>query len=150
MRHITRGFIHCAATKREMDIGAEEIRKWHVDERGWSDIGYHYVIRRNGDVERGRQDEVQGAHAKGHNFDSLGICLVGGMGPNGEAEFNFTQAQMTSLNALANLLVEKYPGITFHGHNEVDSAKECPGFSIECYFEELNHVQIFRGKPTVP
>jgi hypothetical protein len=56
--------IHCAATKATMDIGYKEIRKWHVEDRGWDDVGYHYIIRRDGKVEVGRPEGFQGAHAQ--------------------------------------------------------------------------------------
>ncbi len=69
--------IHCAATKPSMNIGAEEIKKWHVDERGWADIGYHFVLDRNGVVCPGRPVEKAGAHSKGHNKNSIGLCIVG-------------------------------------------------------------------------
>ena len=72
-----------------MDIGVKEIRKWHVDENKWSDIGYHDVIRRNGAIETGRPLEKPGAHAKGHNQNAIGICLVGGKADDGGPEFNF-------------------------------------------------------------
>ena len=77
MREINTFIIHCSDTYPDMDIGVEEIRRWHK-ERGWSDIGYHYVIRRNGKIEEGRNDGIVGAHAKGMNENSLGICMVGG------------------------------------------------------------------------
>jgi N-acetylmuramoyl-L-alanine amidase len=77
---------HCSFTPPKMDIGAAEIRGWHVDENGWLDIGYAYVIRRNGIIELGRDldndgdvDEEIGAHARGFNAHSIGICVVGGM-----------------------------------------------------------------------
>ena len=75
--------IHCAATKPSMDIGAAEIRKWHTDPpRNWDDIGYHYVVRRSGTIEKpmlevGRYLEIPGAHVANHNHESIGICLVG-------------------------------------------------------------------------
>ena len=77
-----------------MDIDAETIRDWHVNGNGWSDIGYHYVIKRNGLVEAGRPVSISGAHAKGHNADSIGICLVGGMLEDmSKADANFSLAQ---------------------------------------------------------
>jgi len=85
MRIIDTVIVHCSATKPSMDIGVDVIRQWHMN-KGWSDIGYHYVIRRNGAVELGRDldkdgdvDEEIGAHAYGHNATSIGICLIGGV-----------------------------------------------------------------------
>ena len=74
--------IHCSATRAEQNITEEDIRKWHLD-RGWSDIGYHCVIRRNGMIEFGRPLDVCGAHVKGYNHNSIGICLVGGIDRKG-------------------------------------------------------------------
>lgn len=91
--------VHCAATKARMDIGAAEIRRWHK-EKGWADIGYHYVIRRNGVLEVGRDESTVGAHAVGHNARSIGICLVGGIDEQGHAENNFTPAQFAALRRL--------------------------------------------------
>src|SRR5690606_114532 len=70
--------IHCAATTPLMDIGAKEIDVWHK-QRGWSKIGYHFVIRRNGVIEKGRDISEVGAHVEGYNKNSIGICMVGGI-----------------------------------------------------------------------
>ena len=85
-------FVHASATKPSMDIGVEEIREWHLVEPFYfDDIGYHYVIRRNGIVEFGRSKHLIGAHAIGWNSHSLAICLVGGLSEDGTSdEFNFT------------------------------------------------------------
>ena len=108
--------IHCADTYETMDIGADDIRKWHVEERGWSDIGYHKVIRRDGTVETGRDIDVSGAHAAGYNSVSIGICLVGGRGENDEAEDNFTPQQWESLEELVDELQASYPDAEVLGH----------------------------------
>lgn len=79
MRKINDLIVHCAATYDTMDIGVKEIRKVHVDENGWKDIGYHFVIRRDGTVEKGRDVSVIGAHVLNHNANSIGICLAGGL-----------------------------------------------------------------------
>ena len=89
--------IHCSATKPSMDVDAETIRNWHVNERGWRDIGYHKVIKRNGDVEDGRDVRDSGAHAAGYNSKSVGVCMVGGMAEDNSAENNFTPHQWVAL-----------------------------------------------------
>lgn len=136
MRTIRRIFVHCADTPPSMDIGAAEIRRWHIEERKWRDIGYHAVIRRDGTVEAGRDldgdgdvDEEIGAHAAGHNADSLAVCMVGGRGRDGKAECNFTLAQWRALDSVLAGWLEKYPGATVLGHNDVESGKQCPGFA---------------------
>jgi len=128
VRPINRIILHCAATKPSMDIGRDEIKKWHVDGNGWSDIGYHYVIRRNGKVETGRNLEIAGAHVAGHNSDSIGICMVGGINDAGAPDCNFTRHQWKSLDGLVTGLMIKFPGVTVTGHREYAN-KACPTFS---------------------
>lgn len=127
MRPITKIIIHCSATPPDMDIGAAEIQRWHLD-RGWSDIGYHYVIRRDGTLETGRPLETPGAHTAGYNTDSIGICLIGGI-----ERFDFTLDQMDVLVDLVEELEEKFPDATIHGHNEF-SSKACPQFDVASFF----------------
>ncbi|MFG6359724.1 MAG: N-acetylmuramoyl-L-alanine amidase, partial [Mailhella sp.] len=100
MREINKIIIHCSATKPTQDIGAAEIDMWHK-KQGWDEIGYHFVIRRNGETEKGRDIEIAGAHCKGQNKNSIGICLAGGIDENGRAENNFTDKQFQSLRNLA-------------------------------------------------
>ena len=128
MRAIDLIVVHCADTPPNMDIGAREIRQWHLD-KGWNDIGYHYVIRRSGEVEKGRADEVPGAHVYGYNARSLGICLVGG----GDGIVDYTAAQWDSLKALCMRLKQKYPKVNVSGHNDLDSGKTCPNFNVKAW-----------------
>jgi N-acetyl-anhydromuramyl-L-alanine amidase AmpD len=124
--------IHCAATKPSMNIGAEEIKKWHVDERGWSDIGYHFVITRDGTKELGRGLDLSGAHARAVNGTSVGICLVGGLSEDNKPENNFTLEQFLTLKDLIKELKMKYPDAKkIIGHYQVEPAKpHCPGFNV--------------------
>jgi len=128
--------IHCAATRPHMDVGVKEIREWHK-ERGFEDIGYHYVIRRTGIVERGRDDQFQGAHAVAVNGTSVGICLIGGVDDNLQWENNFNDAQFKSLISTIKLVKSKYETIDkIIGHNEVESNKECPSFNVQEWLKE--------------
>lgn len=136
MREITKAIIHCSDTHSDMDIGRDEIELWHVA-RGWAGIGYNYVIRRNGIIEHGRDldndgdvDEEIGAHALGHNANSIGICMVGGMARGLEHHVNFTRFQWKSLEALCVRLEKDYPGIEIIGHSDV-SKKPCPMFDVK-------------------
>jgi len=122
--------IHCAATKPNMDIGVDEITQWHKD-RGFDTIGYHYVIRRSGVVEKCREDSLQGAHAVAVNGTSIGVCMVGGVDDSLKWENNFTEAQFRSLKSLIILLKNKYPIEKIIGHYEVESKKECPSFNVQ-------------------
>lgn len=125
--------IHCAATKPSMDIGVHEIRLWH-HERGFLDIGYHFVIRRDGTVETGRPVDVMGAGVKGHNDDSVHICMVGGVSEDDVTipEDNFTEAQWDSLEETVSRMQRRYVGQepVIVGHNELDPNKACPSFNV--------------------
>jgi len=122
--------VHCSATKPSMDIGAKEIDFWHR-EKGWFSIGYHYVIRRDGTVEKGRPDDIPGAHARGHNHNSLGICLIGGVDDNGKPEDNFTEEQHVSLYEVLFNLVGNYKLHTVLGHRDLPNVnKACPSFDV--------------------
>lgn len=129
MRKINKIIIHCSATPPDMDIGADEIRQWHID-RGWTDIGYHEVITRDGKLQEGREHSEVGAHCIGHNKDSIGICLVGGINDEGVAMDNFTDAQYRRLKGTLRFAKALYPDATIHGHNEF-STKACPSFNVQ-------------------
>lgn len=134
MREINKIIIHCSATKANQDIGAFQIDEWHK-KLGWSGIGYHFVIRRNGEIENGRPVEVTGAHCQGQNRDSIGICLVGGINAGGEPENNFTEAQFQALRKLVFDLKNDFPNATIHGHYEFAN-KACPCFNVYEFFKE--------------
>ena len=82
MRSITEIIIHCSATAEGRDFGVADIRRWHKAQ-GWTDVGYHYVVRLDGTVQEGRALSEPGAHCKGHNAHSIGICYVGGLAADG-------------------------------------------------------------------
>lgn len=137
MRQIREIIIHCSATKPTQDIGAAEIRQWHIDQKGWTDIGYHHVIRRNGTVEQGRPHEKEGAHTQGHNRNSIGICLIGGINQSGQPDCNFTAAQWAALHDLVSDLVEQYDGVTVTGHRAYTTAKACPTFDARAWWHSV-------------
>ena len=135
--------IHCSATKPTQNIGAEEIRHWHVVDNGWREIGYHYIIRRDGIVEKGRPEDEIGAHVKDYNVASLGICMVGGVNDKGKAEANFTPPQWKALSTLVRKMKQKYPKAAICGHRDLspdlnhdgcitpnEYVKECPSFDV--------------------
>ncbi len=137
MRKIDTVVVHCTATRPQWWAGksaeekVREVRDWHVSGNRWSDIGYHYLIDRDGTVVQGRPIERAGAHAIGHNATSIGISLFGGHGSSRNDDFydNFTIEQENALRALIQELEAKYPIHKIIGHNEV-SAKACPGFQV--------------------
>ena len=136
-RSINMLIIHCSATRPGMDIGAKEIRNWHVNDNGWNDIGYHDVIRRDGTIEPGRDKAVAGAHCAGYNANSIGVCMVGGIDDQGKASANFTDKQWKALERYVRAFRAQHPKATVHGHNEF-SSKSCPSFSVQKWIKENN------------
>jgi len=116
-----------------MDIGVREICEWHKA-RGYHEIGYHFVIRRDGTVSTGRDLGKQGAHAQGNNHDSIGICLIGGINDNKKAEANFTRLQMAALERTLYTLLESFPSAKVRGHRDY-AATECPSFDVRAWWE---------------
>ena len=133
MRGINKIIIHCSATTPGMDIGVDEIRRWHMD-RGWDDVGYHRIIRRDGTLENGRPIDVIGAHALGQNTDSIGVCLIGGVDYRQDPDCNYTAAQWTILEAEVSMLQVEYGPLTVHGHREF-SDKDCPCFDVKAWWK---------------
>lgn len=129
MRQIKQIIIHCSATPEGKNIGATTIRGWHK-ERGFTDIGYHYVIRLDGTIEQGRPIEQIGAHCQGHNRNSIGICYIGGLSQKRQPKDTRTIAQHQAMKQLIQELQEQFPEATIHGHREF-AAKACPCFDIE-------------------
>ena len=142
MRKINELIIHCTATRPDWRKGSKtsakvaEVRKWHVNDRGWSDIGYHFLIDRDGTVAKGRPVAKKGAHVRGHNANTIGISLFGGHGSSEDDKFsdNFTKAQESALFELIEKLRAQYGNVKVSGHNEY-AAKACPGFSVGKWLE---------------
>tara|TARA_B100001939_G_scaffold91862_1_gene78743 strand:+ start:805 stop:1236 length:432 start_codon:yes stop_codon:yes gene_type:complete len=128
--------IHCSATPADMDIGVEKIKHWHVVDNGWDDIGYHYVIKRDGTLETGREEHRTGSHARQVNGTSIGICLIGGSDSNGEWENNFNEEQFETLKDIVTKLKDKYSINKVIGHYEVDDVKKCPSFDVKEWLEK--------------
>lgn len=120
--------IHCSASDNGEPWSAASIRKMHIEENGWSDIGYHLVIQPDGEVEKGRPLNEVGAHVSGHNKDNVGICLIG--------ETKFSKAQFESLRYQLDSICMIYsiPKWMIFCHNQYSSAmkqgKTCPGFGV--------------------
>lgn len=135
-------FVHCSATKPSMDIGRDVIYDWHVNQNGWSDIGYNTIIRRDGTEEGGRDldndgnfYEETGAHAKGFNTGSIGICLIGGVNDKGQPDSNFTFEQYCTLLSVIKKIRKIYGHIPVRGHRDV-SSKACPSFNVQALLGE--------------
>lgn len=130
-RDIREIILHCSATKQGDDFSAGDIRRWHL-QRGFNDIGYHFVVRLDGTVERGRDINLTGAHCLNHNRRSIGICYVGGLDRAGRPADTRTPAQRVALPELIRRLRRHHPAATIHGHREF-AAKACPYFNAEEY-----------------
>lgn len=126
MRKITEIIVHCTATRERLDIGAAEIDRYHR-QRGFDSIGYHYVVRLDGCIEKGRDESAVGAHCLSHNVCSIGVAYVGGLDADGKPKDTRTPAQKRSLSALLTELHRRYPGAKIHGHRDF-AAKACPCF----------------------
>lgn len=126
-RNIKEIIVHCSATPEGKDFTVAQIKQWHL-QRGFSDIGYHYVIYRDGSVHTGRPESVSGAHCTGHNTISIGVCYIGGCATNGTTPKDTrTPAQKVALVKLLKELKAKYPKATVHSHKDYAN-KACPSF----------------------
>ncbi len=124
-RAVYRVFLHCSASDNPAHDNAGTIDKWHK-ERGWAGIGYHFFVRKNGDVQAGRGLELIPAAQKGHNTGSIAICVAG------LDKDKFTVEQKAAVKALCHALNKLYRGgVTFHGHCEVEPNKTCPVFDYK-------------------
>lgn len=149
MRKIDEIIVHCTATRanwredQSTALKVKEVRRWHVEDNKWSDIGYHYLIDRDGTIAEGRPVERAGAHARGHNAHSIGISLFGGHGGDQDDKFeeHFTPQQDRALRKLLAQLQMEYPAIkTIRGHNAV-SAKMCPCFQVQPWLNSAETVK---------
>ena len=126
--------IHCSQTRPSQKIGAREIDRWHR-ERGWLKIGYGVVIKRDGTIEQGREDDEVQAAVKGYIHTSFNLALIGGAKEEDwkQPEDNFTAEQWEALKKELTRLVKKYPDARIVGHYDLDKNKTCPNFDVQNY-----------------
>lgn len=135
-RYIDKIVVHCSATPEGRDVSASTIDDWHK-QRGWSGIGYHFVVGLNGNIEYGRDLNKTGAHVKGHNTGSIGICYIGGLDSVSKtAKDTRTSEQKESLLDLIKTLKKLHPQATVHGHNEF-SSKACPCYDANAEYANV-------------
>lgn len=129
--------VHCSATKPSVHVDAKVINRWHLA-RGFRKIGYHFVIRRDGVVEKGRDITEIGAHVAGHNTGNLGICLAGGLNEEtGKPENNYTDDQFAALAELLIDLKKQFPKTTIKGHRDFPGVKkDCPCFDVRTWLKQ--------------
>jgi N-acetylmuramoyl-L-alanine amidase len=139
MRNIKEIIVHCAATPEGKDFTVADIKKWHLA-RGFNDIGYHYVIYRDGSVHKGRNEDVVGAHCTGHNTNSIGVCYIGGVATDGKTPKDTrTAEQKSALLGVLKQLKSKYPNATIHGHRDF-AAKACPSFDATTEYKNVTGI----------
>lgn len=135
-RNIEELIVHCSATPEGKDYTVDNIRQWHLAE-GFSDIGYHYVIYRDGSIHIGRNESISGAHCTGHNTISIGICYIGGLASDGKTPKDTrTPAQKVALLKLLKELKTKYPKAKIHSHKDFAN-KACPSFDATKEYANL-------------
>lgn len=117
--------VHCSDSPQGRGDGAEQIHQWHQEKR-WSGIGYHFVINENGGIENGRPTYWKGAHVRGYNHKSIGVCLIG----RGE----YTEEQLNALRGLLTRLSREFSNAVIVGHRDLDSNKECPMFDVRSWW----------------
>lgn len=134
MRPIKQIVIHCADTPKDVHFDIIDIRRWHVEEQGWSDVGYHYVILLDGTIQLGRDLNTVGAHVGGHNQNSIGVCYIGGK----DGLDTRTTGQKASLVYLVATLKRMFKGTKVLGHRDFAGVqKYCPSFNAKHEYKNL-------------
>jgi len=136
MRLVKEIIVHCSATREEQQVSVDTIRDWHLA-KGWNDIGYHFYIDLDGTINKGRDIDKMGAHCKGHNRNSIGICYCGGVETDGKTPKDTrTQEQKDSLLNVLKTLKAMYPEAVIYSHNEFAN-KACPSFDATEEYENI-------------
>ena len=150
MRDIKYIIVHCSATAEGKDFKEKDIDQWHR-QRGFTCIGYHYVVDIDGKIEVGRPESQVGAHCKGYNTVSIGVCYVGGVAKDGKTPKDTrTAAQKDRLRRLLIELKRKYPNAVICGHRDMSPDKNhdgkieqwewmkvCPSFDAKTEYKDI-------------
>lgn len=135
-RNIREIIVHCSATPDGKDFTVDDIRKWHKA-RGFSDVGYHYIVYRDGSVHDGRSVHLVGAHCTNHNANSIGVCYIGGVATDGKTPKDTrTPQQKEALLTLLKQLKSLYPQAKIYGHRNF-SNKACPSFAASREYQNI-------------
>ena len=152
MREIKSVILHCTATPADRALTVKEIRRWHVEGRGWADIGYHFVIHQDGTIEKGRHIDKIGAHTWGNNYGSIGVAYCGGVvkkvkksldkeKPKSKTKLvpkdTMTKEQQASFRNLFEILEVMFGELKLTGHNDHNKGKACPSFNMRDKFGDL-------------
>ena len=149
MRQINLIVIHCSATRAGSELTPKQLDAMHR-QRGFNGTGYHYYIRRSGEICAGRPMEIAGAHAKGYNAKSVGICYEGGLDRSGKATDTRTLHQRIALCWVISEMLRRYPGSRLCGHRDLsldlngngviephEWTKMCPCFDVTSEYANL-------------
>ena len=129
--------IHCSAVRPDQTSSAAQIDTWHRQRGFHLGIGYHYVIRRDGEIEAGRPEYLVGAHCKDHNAHSIGVCYEGGLNARGQPADTRTEAQKKTLLSLLRALKVDYSDALIVGHHDLNPLKACPCFDAAKEYKNL-------------
>lgn len=136
MRAIDMIIIHCTATPAGRDVTVADVDRWHR-ERGFNGIGYHYLVGLDGRIHEGRDIEKSGAHCKGLNSRSIGVCYVGGLDCSLTPADTRTESQRRALVELLTGLKRRFPGAEIRSHCDF-AAKACPCFDATAEYRNLS------------
>ena len=137
MRTITLIVVHCSAVRTDQQSSVAQIDSWHR-ERGFKvGIGYHYVVRRDGEVEPGRPEFLVGAHCLNHNAHSIGVCYEGGLDIRGQPADTRTAEQKQAMRQLLEELHGRYPRAIIVGHHDLNPGKNCPCYDVAREYTDL-------------
>lgn len=130
--------VHCTGTEEGQDVSVQAIRNYHVKHNGWRDIGYHYVIYRDGSVHEGRDINISGGHCRGYNSNSIGIVYVGGCpkGDTSKSKDTRTPQQKEALVRLLQDMRKLYPNAKIVGHKDLNKTG-CPAFNAKQEYKDI-------------
>jgi N-acetylmuramoyl-L-alanine amidase len=147
LRKINKLIVHCSATPEFKNFDVDDITDWHVNGNGWSDCGYHFVIKIDGTIQTGRPINKIGAHCFRNNRSSIGICYIGGMNRDMTEWIDTrTPEQKDSLIALLMELKEKYSEAVVYGHNDFTDKKVCPCFDAKNEYKYISDLKSIEEK----
>lgn len=129
--------VHCTATPLSQRVSVEDIDRWHKAQ-GWSGIGYHWYVDRDGHIFPGRSEREAGAHVRGYNHCSIGICYEGGLDEQGNSADTRTPAQKAALLFIIKYLKQSYPNAIVLGHRDFPGVhKDCPCFDAKTEYSYI-------------
>ena len=129
--------VHCTATRLSQRVSVEDIDRWHKAQ-GWSGIGYHWYVDRDGHIFPGRSEREAGAHVIGYNHSSIGICYEGGLDEQGNSADTRTPAQKAALLLIIKYLKQSYPNAIVLGHRDFPGVhKDCPCFDVKTEYSYI-------------